>query len=232
MNRMEAITENLANSTTPGYRRLQVDHKLFDLIFRDAMARPMNTNWKEGEKFDPITVDFTTGPMRTTDRPLDFALHGDGFFVLEQDGKEYYTRNGSFKLDTEGRLVNASNIPVKGRAGEILFPPRTLLSTVSVSPDGTIRAGERVLDTVQTAHFSDLSKLERVGPTLFKAPASMPPEALPEKTAILGRVLEESNTTVFAEMAEMISCMRAFEACQRMIRSQDDVQGKMIQQLA
>ncbi|OGV46133.1 MAG: hypothetical protein A2X46_12520 [Lentisphaerae bacterium GWF2_57_35] len=232
VNRLEAISENLANSNMPGYRRLNVDQKVFDLIYRQAMAAPMNMNWKQGEAYDPITVDFTPGALRTTDRPLDFAIHGDGFFVVEKDGKEYYTRNGAFKIDTEGRLVNAGDMPVKGRSGDILIPPKVNLSELSVSPDGTLRAGQRVLDTLQTASFSDLKKLVRVGPTLYSTPQDMSPEATSPETTVMGRVLEDSNTTVFAEMADMISCMRAFEACQRMIRSQDENQGKMIQQLS
>ena len=229
-NRLQAISENLANSTMPGYRKLQVDHKVFDLIYRKAMAGPMQ--WKEGEKYDPISVDFTAGALKTTDRPLDFALHGDGFFVLQKDGKEYYTRNGAFKLDTGGRLVNASDIPVKGRNGDIIIPPKTNLSEITVGADGTLHAGQRVLDAIQTAKFSDVKKLIRVGPTLYATPKDMSPEATPVETRMLSRTLEDSNTTAFAEMADLISCMRAFEACQRMIRAQDEDQGKLIQQLS
>ena len=60
----------------------------------------------------------------------------------------------------------------------------------------------------------------------------MSPEATPVETRMLSRALEDSNTTAFAEMAALISCMRAFEACQRMIRAQDEDQGKLIQQLS
>jgi flagellar basal-body rod protein FlgF len=231
VHQLEAISENLANSNMPGYRKLNVDHKIFDLIYRQAMADPINPSWKEGEQYDPIAIDFTSGALKNTDRPLDFALHGEGFFVLEKDGKEYYTRNGSFKLDDQGRLVNFGDMTVKGSNGEITMPAKINLSEVTVSADGTLKAGARVLGTLQTASFSDLTKLVRVGPTLFAAPKGMSPEATPPETTVMGRTLEDSNTTVFAEMADMISCMRGFEACQRMIRSQDENQGKLIQQL-
>ena len=229
MKRMEAVTENLANSTMPGYRKIQVDPKVFDLIYRQAMAEPMQ--WQAGEKYDPLSVDFTPGPVRVTERPLDFALKGDGFFVVTKDGKDYYTRDGSFSLDPEGRLVNSGGLFVKGRSGEIQIPPRTQLSQVTVSSTGVLKDGTRTLDTLEIVNFPDLKKLSRVGPALFAAPGDMKPEDRPENTEVMGRTLEGSNTSIFDEMAETISCMRAFEACQRMIRAQDESQGRLIQQL-
>ncbi|MFH0879481.1 MAG: flagellar hook-basal body protein [Lentisphaerota bacterium] len=229
MKRLEAVSENLANSTMPGYRKIQANPKIFDLIYRQAMSDPIN--WQAGEKYDPLTVDFTPGPIRSTERPLDFALKGDGFFVLTKDGKEFYSRDGSFSMDNEGRLVNSGNLLVKGRNGEIQIPPRTVISNLSVSSDGTLHDGTKVIDTIQFASFPDVSKLSRVGPALFAPPAGMKAIEQPETTEVIGRSLEQSNTTVFEEMAETISCMRAFEACQRMIRTQDEAQGKLIQQL-
>ncbi len=231
VNHLECIAENLANCTMPGYRRLQSDQKTFDLIFLDAMTQPMQMQWQDGRQFDPIKVDFTQGPLKETQKPLDFAILGDGFFTLERNGKEYFTRNGNFSMDPDGRIVNSAGIPLKSDAGEIVVPENVILSQIEMEDNGTLRAGARVLGTLKIVHFPDLAKLQRAGPALFSAPTDMPPQEKPDGTRVVGKTLEMSNTTIFEEMAETISCMRAFEACQRMIRSQDESQGALLRKL-
>jgi flagellar basal body rod protein FlgG len=230
VNRLEAISENLANATQPGYKKLTADHKVFDLIFRDALAGPMN--WQAGLQYEPIEVDFTPGPLRNTDRSLDFAIHGDAFFVLAKDGRDYYTRDGVFRLDPDNRLVNTAGIAVQGNSGDIVLPPRTNLATLTVDPDGTLRADNRPIDALKMAHFPDVRKLIREGPALYSAPSDMPAEPPPPDAQMLNKTLEMSNTTIFAEITDMISCMRAFEICQRMIRQQDEAEGRLITQTA
>ena len=227
---LEVVTENLANCTMPGYRRLQANEKMFDLCFRDAMDKPMS--WNTGLEYDPIEVDFTPGPLQETGRPLDFAIVGDGFFVVENNGQEFYTRDGSFKINPDNILVNTAGLTVKGRNGNIIIPDNIQLSSIYVDEDGTLRSEDQTIDTIQMAMFSDVTKLDRKGPCLFSAPTDMPPEDAVDNSHIIGRTLEQSNTSVFSEMAETISCMRAFEACQRMIKSQDQANGKTIQELS
>ena len=228
--RLETVTENLANCTMPGYRRLQVDHKVFDTLLKDAMQQP--GGWQDARAYDPITVDFTPGPMRNTSRPLDFAINGnDAFFVVEKDGKELYTRNGHFSTDAQGNLKDANGFPVLGPNGPVIIPPGTDLATLEVDHLGNLRSKGAQIDTIRLASFSVLERLQRAGTTLFSAPNDMPPQEPAPETRIINSTLEASNTTVFNEMAETISCMRAYEACQRMVRNQDENEGRMIQQM-
>ena len=227
--RLEAATENLANCTNPGYRRLQVDHKLFEAALQNAVG-----TWEEGERFDPISVDFTSGPIRTTERPTDFAIHGDSntFFIVESNGKELYTRNGRFQVDAEGNLMNSDGFAVLGPNGPINISPTTDLASLTVDNNGGLCSHGKTIDTLKLVSFSDPHRLVRAGTTLFITPDDMEPNDPSPDTKITNGTLESSNTTIFEEMAEIISCMRAYESCQRMIRNQDEAAGRMIQQLS
>jgi len=230
--RLEAVTENLANCTNPGYRRLQVDHKLFEAALQNFIQSP--GTWQEGEQFDPISVDFTPGPLRCTSRPTDFAINGHNgtFFVVENSGRELYTRNGHFQVDAQGNLTNSDGFAVLGPNGPINIPPTTDLASLVVDESGALRSHGKILDVLKLASFPDTTRLIRAGTTLFSTPDDMKPNDPPPDAKIINGSLESSNTTVFDEMAEVISCMRAYEACQRMIRNQDETEGRMIQQLS
>jgi flagellar basal-body rod protein FlgG len=230
--RLEAVTENLANCTNPGYRRLQVDHKLFEAALQNFIQSP--GTWREGEQFDPISVDFTPGPIRNTSRPTDFAINGNNstFFVVENNGRELYTRNGHFQVDAQGNLTNSDGFAVLGSNGPVNIPPNTDLASLVVDDNGALRSHGKNLDLLKRVSFSDTTRLIRAGTTLFSTPDDMKPEDPSPDVKIINGALEFSNTTVFEEMTEVISCMRAYEACQKMIRNQDEAEGRMIQQLS
>lgn len=226
---VDAIAQNLANCNTPGYRKLQVSQKLFDTLLNNAQM-PMTR--QSGEAFSPLSVNFAQGPMQPTDRPLDFAIHGDGFFVVAKDGQNYYTRKGNFAMNSEGNLTTADGDIVQGSTGPINFPPDTVLAELKVGDDGTLLSGTRILDKLKVVKFQNNDQLDRAGNTLFQAPDSVQPEDAGAETKVANRTLEHSNTSVAEEMADLIKTMRNYEACQRMIRNDDEKTGKMIQQMS
>jgi len=226
--RLESITENLANSNTLGYRRLVINTKPFDTVLGNAMQRHRMT-LQDGTKYDPPVVDFTPGPFQTTDRPLDCAIEGDGFFVLQKDGREYYTRAGRFHFDPDGLLVNEGNFVVKGQNGDLRAPAGTLVTQAEINSEGTLRVGETAMGRLELVRFADPSLLERTGTTLFTAPRGVNPEPLTTGSTRSGMV-EGSNTSVMEEMAALIQCVRAYEACQRMLKTHDETQQRLVQQ--
>jgi flagellar basal-body rod protein FlgG len=184
----------------------------------------------DSSHFDPINVDFTEGPISQTDRSLDFALRGNGFFVVSNGEHEYYTRKGDFHLEANGNLVTADGFAVQGTAGSINIPRDSSAANIATSDDGTLSVGGKTIAKLRIVSFPNQSVLARAGTTFFSAPAEVTPEESDGSTKVISKFLEESNTTVFEEMADLVSCMRNFEACQRMIRSNDENIGKMIQQ--
>lgn len=224
--RLEAITENLANAVKPGYKRTVMSTRPFTSAMQDAMAK---VNYEDGVRINRVAVDFTIGPMRNTGRSLDFAIEGENtFFAIEKDGQTFYTRDGVFGVDQEGRLVNAGGVPV---AGNVTIPPNTVIDNLTVGNDGTIFDGTSEIGRIELFSFNNPQNLIRVGPTLFKAPDNMPGDPAADGVKLHNRMLESSNTTIFEEMAGMIECMRNFEACQKMITIQDASEGAMINKI-
>ncbi len=231
---MQAISQNLANYTTPGYKKLQVSHRVFDSLLGEATTPGMTMEY--GLSFDPMAVDFTEGPIKPTERTLDFALRGNGFFVVANSGREYYTRKGDFQIDANGNLLNADKFPVLGENGPITIPADISVNELMVNEDGTLQgsspSGLQTLGKLKIVAFSDNTQLYRAGTTLFGAPPETPPFAAGSRAVVFNRALEQSNTSIFEEMADLICTMRNYEACQKMIRNDDENTGKMIQQVA
>jgi flagellar basal body rod protein FlgG len=217
--RLDACTENLANSMMPGYRRLIPTQGKFDAYLKAA------------NKSSNMVVDFTPGPYHVTDKPFDMAVNGKGFFVLNKDGSEYYTRNGSFARAPDGSLINSGGLTVLGENGPIKIPANTDLSQVTVDADRNLRVGNKTLARLRIVSFDNQDALSRVGPTLFAAPRDVQAQN-DTKSTVSNRTLEGSNTSIFEELSEMVSCTRAQESCQRMIRTQDQIESKAISTFA
>ena len=228
VNRLEAVSENLVHANMPGYRRLHSSNKIFDTLLKQAESEVKKP---QPEHYDPIEVDFTPGPLQTTGRSLDFAVTGDAFFVLEEEGRTFYSRNGHFLIGADRVLRNTGGLTVSGQQGEITIPAGTRIDQLNVGDDGTIRADGAVVGKLKLASFEDNGTLQRVGPTLFSAPETQRPAEEPrEGVVVVNRALEGSNTTIFMEMAEMVTTMRAFEAAQKIVTAGNEVEQRMIQE--
>lgn len=222
--RLDMIAENLANCNVPGYKRTISSTRPFLGAFQDALRdKP-----EDGVRLAGTAVDFTEGAFRHTERSLDFAVAGKSFFVVQQGDRDLYTRNGAFTVDPDGNLVTMNGLPVKG---DIRIPPDVPLSRITVGEDGTLYNGKTVLGKLELASFSDPQKLVRAGPSLFSAPPGVIPDPMAEGDRVQNHVLEGSNTCIFTEITEMITCMRNFEACQKMTSIQDNTEGAFISRL-
>lgn len=210
----------------PGYKRTVTAARPFIGALKQAMQ---GETVEDGVTFSRITIDYGQGPMKQTDRALDFAIEGNAFFVIADNSREYYTRNGAFFLDTEGNLVTAGGLRV---AGDVTVPPNTVVEDIAVDPDGTVRNGRNALGRIQLAGFESFNRLMRAGPSMFAAPAGVSPETPGSEVKVYNRMLEQSNSSVVQEMTDLIVCMRNFESCKKMIEIQDRQEGAMITQLA
>jgi len=239
---LDVISHNLANVSTTGYKRASA-------VFQDLMYQnlrqvgsssteqsqlPTGLQLGLGVRTVATSRSFTQGSMQQTNNNLDVAIKGNGFFqVTQPDGTIGYTRDGSFQVDAQGRLVTSSGLPV---ANGITVP--TNATSVSISPDGTVsatvsgQAAPQTVGTLALAHFVNPAGLEPKGENLYaETAASGQPNGGTAGTNGLGTImqgfLETSNVNVVQELVSMIQTQRAYEMNSKAIQTSDQMLQKL-----
>jgi len=223
--RHEVISQNLAHAQMPGYRRQAVMHSSRETQFDEALRDAVQFE-SHGVTSDRISTDFTPGTMERTGHPLDMAIQGSGFFVVQGPQGPLYTRNGAFQLDHEGRLVTSDQLAVQGTNGEIVLPPNTPISSLQVGSDGTLYANATEIGKLQIVNFSNPQDLEPQGITLYAAPSDMPPQEV--AATVFQNMRERSNVSPIQELVDLIAAQRQQEAAQRSMIAISDAVSKNI----
>lgn len=209
----EVIAHNLAHANVPGHRRRGLAFETFDRAL--AEASPERAGDVLGTRIANAYNAFEPGPFAATGNPLDLAIEGEGFFVLQGPNGPLYTRDGAFTLNAQGSLQSRDGRVVLGTGGPITLPTTT--ATISVLPDGTVQADNTTVGRLQLARFPDASVLQPVGTTLFEARPGAAPQA---STGVIRQGYREaSNVQVVTEMVSMIAIARHHEAAQRALRA-------------
>ncbi|MFC1652347.1 flagellar basal-body rod protein FlgF [Planctomycetota bacterium] len=202
----EAITHNLANANTPGFKR-------HSIAFRQALeAQQSVLDEPSGLIVEQRQIDFSQGSLKQTGRSLDLALSGPGFFVVESPQGPLYTRNGIFHVDTNGQLVDSEGRSVAGEGGPITLPPNVDIEALSIGADGTVKAGTQTLGQLRVVSFeNNLQQLVTAGSGTFNAPAGLTPQTT-EQLIIQQGYQEGSNVSSVKEMVNMLTVSRLYEA--------------------
>jgi flagellar basal-body rod protein FlgF len=214
----EVIANNLANANMPGFRRQLVAFESSAEDRQQNAAPSANSSTIGAPGPRPVTV-FEPGALQFTERKLDVALRGDGFFTVDGPNGSLYTRNGVFEVDSQGLLQTGAGLPVLGTGGSrITIPPGTL--QVMIREDGTVLADNSEVGQLKLANFKDPSQLIHAGTTLYEAPKGVQPDE--SKATVHQGYCESSNVQVVDEMVRMIAGMRMYEASQRAMRAISD----------
>ena len=163
-------------------------------------------------------VDFSQGSLRETRNAFDFALVGEGFFSVETPEGVRYTRNGHFKLDSEGQLILEGGGPVLGEMG-----PITVLHELSVNERGEVFQKGELVDTLKIVTFEQPFPLKKAGNSLFAVAEDSAAEIENLDVSVRQGFLEESNVDPLEEMVQMMTLFRYFEADQKALRAQDEL---------
>ncbi|GAB4317081.1 MAG: flagellar basal-body rod protein FlgF [Candidatus Zixiibacteriota bacterium] len=224
LKRQEVITNNLANSQTAGFKR----DRLFVERLSDAQQAIVNgtEDWGAANQVGVI-IDFSAGSLNRTGNPMDVAISGDGFFAVQTPDGERYTRNGHFSVDTNGRLTSVDGHAVLGDGGEIRLPA----GEITINTEGEIFVDGRRIDRLRVVRFDDPRVLVRGGSTIFEIgiPTVSPQDDT--RSAIRQGFLEHSNVNTIEEMVNMITTFRFYEADQKAIQMQDQVEGRVVSEL-
>jgi flagellar basal-body rod protein FlgG len=213
--RHELLANNLANLSTPGFK--QDDLALVPAPAAGASAPGASLSPLGGHALVQWT-SFAQGPIRETGRPLDVALNGSGFLVVETPAGPRYTRAGALTLGRDGSLVTAAGFPVLGRRGPIVAGS----DGVTITPRGEVQRDGALLDTLRVVDFPKPYQLLKEGNGLFVAadPSASPTPA--RETEVVAGALEGANVGAVETMVNMIQLFRTYEAAQRAIQAADE----------
>jgi flagellar basal-body rod protein FlgG len=224
--RMGLLSNNLANINTTGF-------KLDEVAFR---VENDGANPEDGDALDPnermklsvipltMRTDFSQGPLQSTGNPLDLAIRGEGFFSIQTERGIRYTRAGSFSMDAEGRLTTHQGDPVMGEGGEITIDG----AAVEVDGSGNILVDGQITDKLRIVKMSDTEALSKEGANLFILDERKGTEEPVEFAGVRQGFVERSNANAVKIMTDLIEVMRGYESYQKIIRTLDENNGKLI----
>ncbi|MBU6458764.1 MAG: flagellar basal-body rod protein FlgF [Bradyrhizobium sp.] len=232
---LDVVANNIANVNTTGFK---ADAPLFEEYL---MPGAHEDNFKGSDRRVSYVQDrgtyrdFTQGAAEQTKNPLDIAITGDGFFVVQTDGGERYTRDGNLHMNSQRQLVTANGDPVLGTSGPIVF--QTTDHDINVSPDGTVTVVEGVSRTdslrgkLRLVSFTDAQKLLKEGSNLYSAGEGG--AAQPDlKSSVQQGYIEKSNVNAIAEMSRMVEVTRAYTQIATMLQQESDLHKSAIEKLA
>jgi len=239
---LDTIANNLANSSTTGFRqlRLQFQDMIYQNLVTPGAAQSQSTvsaglQIGLGTKSAATEVILTQGALNQTSNPLDLAIEGPGFFQIQRpDGTIAYTRAGQFHLNSQGTIVTPDGDPV---VPNITVPSNA--TAVTITQYGVVNAtlpGQQnpsQLGQLQLATFPNPGGLESLGSNLLQATLSSGDPVLgnPGDAEGLGTLqqgyLENSNVDIVSEFVQMVLAQRAYESNSKVIKAADDMYSQI-----
>lgn len=240
--RLDAISNNLANADTTGFKRdiavsksfpellmrRMGDDGVYETPFGSADVAPIIGKIGLGVETNELYTDFEQGSFKQTSTHTDMALSGEGFFAVETPNGERYTRNGNFLVGKEGILVTKEGYPVLGEKGYIQVAD----DRFTVNQDGMVYSEDdmELIDRFKIVRFDNERYLQKMGSSLYKdtdvTGAAYIAEGK-ERPVVLQSYVETSNVNVVNEMVSMIEVNRAYEANQKTIQAQDTMMSTL-----
>ncbi|NIA15435.1 MAG: flagellar hook-basal body complex protein, partial [Nitrospiraceae bacterium] len=203
--RQDVIANNIANAATSGFRRQEPVQKGFYEVFTDAMKRPFYFNRSSapggGVKLVETFTDTQAGGIATTDNPMNVALSGPGFLMVETPRGERFTRHGAFAVDIDGQLATADGYKVLSTGGT---PIDVGEGALSIGRDGTISIDGEAGEQLGIIEFEDPHMLTREGESLYIASEEARQASAPAaQTLVEHKALEMSNVKLPQEMVAL-----------------------------
>ena len=214
--KLQVCSSNMANLETKGFKAQGITFEEYLLREQDGTNRTA--------KGEVTWADFSQGPVHFTGNPYDFAIDGDGFFVVQTPAGRMYTRGGNFRLDSEYRLVTREGYPVLGDGVPVTLEDTTG-SGVWLSEDRNFFVDETMTAKLDVVTFDDPGSLKRIGRNLFRETKASG-RGLPADTQVKQGYLEDSNVNALREMVHLIDLYRGYEMQQKALQAGDQLDSK------
>ncbi len=221
---LDVTANNIANMSTPGFKGQEV-------LFNEYLITPNNDQKDELS----MVMDYATfrdtqqGTLQQTGNPLDIALQGDGYFVIETDEDDNYTRAGNFSLNNEGEVVTQTGRIVKSSdGGAIIIPAGD--TNISIDKKGFVSTRESgAIGQLKVVRFDSEQELLLMGNGLYASKTQEPLDA--DETQVIQNMLEGSNIQPITEMNSMIEVLRSYQSVQNMLQKDHERQRSTISRL-
>jgi flagellar basal-body rod protein FlgF len=227
MQSLDMLANNLANTGTSGYKG---DQEFYSLFASDEASGA------NGEPVATLPViqrqwtDFSQGTLQVTGSPLDVALSGKGFFVVNGPNGPLYTRNGSLQVLPSGELAVAGRYPLQGQAGGTIHVASG--KPIGISADGTVEQDGSAIGQIKVVNLPSTDSLQKVADACFQNsdPQNLPVDATGAE--VQQGKLEESNVPITGAAMRLVGVMRQFEMLQKAIGISTEMDTKAIQEVA
>lgn len=234
---LDIVANNLANINTTGYK---ADGSVFEeYLMPGASADDFPTADRRVSFVQDRTAwhNFNQGAIQHTGAPLDVAVDGNAFLVVQTAAGQRYTRNGALQVNAQGTLVTSAGDPVLGTAGPITFQQTD--NNIVINENGSITVREGATSTSDSARgalqlvtFADNGQLKKEGSSLFSAPAGVNPQPAAANVRVTQGAIELSNVNAVSEVARMIEITRTYSQIAGILQQQQTQRTSALDKLS
>ncbi len=245
MSKQDVVANNIANVNSGGYKKDNVICQSFPSMLISRLGDTRENALGQVEIMPPVVIgplgtgavvkdivtDHSAGNMKLTNNPTDLAISEEGYFVLQTPQGERFTRDGSFKINQQGVLVTnqgATVMSTDNQAINMNTEDGTAPETFTVDKNGSILVNNQEVAKLKIVNFADKRNLQKEGAWMT---AKAGQYITVEKPNVLQGYQEVSNVNAVKEMVNLISVVRAYESCQKVVQAEDELTAAAIDQV-
>ena len=225
MMELDNIANNLANVSTNGFKRTSFSSRLYPIM--EGLSQSSTATLPDARAMawtGKYAIDSGQGTFQTTGNPLDTAISGEGFFVVDVNGQTNFTRDGSFAVNRDGFLTTSGGHNVIGISGKPVKIGKDVKSAPVIAADGSVSVDGNIVGRIKIVKITDV---QYVADSLFTGK-----DAGPATAEIKQGSIEKSNVNPLRELVSMITAEREFQSIQQMIKSFDQLTERAVTEIA
>lgn len=226
--KLTAVSNNLSNVQTAGYKRNVVTSSTFGNLMIHRLNSQGDVPIGEMSMItaaDKTSVIHSQGSLKETGRTLDFAIEGEGFFAVQTDNGLVYTRNGSFNVDEQGYLVSTD---LGGRVMGQNGPVRVGTDQFEADARGNLSVNGNPVGSIAVYQFADYNNLKSAGQGSFTATQGAQQMQNPQ---LMWKYTEGSNVDAAQEMTDALSMQRGLQTCSQALKMYDQILSRTVTEI-